>query len=109
MRLGWFVALAASVALMVGAVVTHASVERERRSDRDDGLGAVSALSAAHVDSELERVATVLRASSGVRTVAEIASVLGNDVNVCTIEPGGETCSAQEPRADAPLARHRQR
>ena len=103
MRLGWLVALAASVASMVGALVTHTSIERERRSDRDDGLGAVSALSAAHVDAELARVATVLRASTETSTVAQIATVLSNDINVCVIEPTGETCSAQGPRADSDL------
>ena len=103
MRLGWLVALAASVALMVGALVTHTSIERERRSDRDDALGAVSALSAAHVDAELARVATVLRASADTSTVAQIATVLGNDINVCVIEPTGETCSTQGPRGDSDL------
>jgi diguanylate cyclase (GGDEF)-like protein len=100
MRLGWLVALAASVALVVGTLMINAASERERRNDRDDGLGGMAALSAAHVDGELARVAAVLVASPGTRPIGEIVPMLGDDVNLCASGAPDE-CVAGEPRAAA--------
>jgi diguanylate cyclase (GGDEF)-like protein len=103
MRLGWLVALAASMALVAGGLVGAASTLRELRIERDERLGAVTALSVAGVDAELARIADVLRAVPGDASATDVTAVLGEGVNACIVESGTESggeCARRQPLAD---------
>lgn len=98
MRLVWLVALVASVAVIVGGVVGNVSNRRERAGERDEALRATTALSVAHVDAELTRIASVLRVAPPGRAVTEVAALLDGGVNVCTVDET-TSCSSDEPTA----------
>lgn len=108
MRLGWLVALAASIALVAGGIVGAASTQRELRSERDERLGAVTALSVAGVDADLARIAGVLGAVPADASAADVAAVMGEGVNVCVVASQTE-CALSQPLAAGSVARRAER
>lgn len=104
MRVGWLVVLVASVVLVVGGIAVNSATEQERRDERDEGLGAATALSVAHVDSELGRVASVLETAPPGVAPSRLADLLGADINVCSAAPT-QRCAADEPMATDALTR----
>lgn len=100
MRLGWFVALAASVALIVGGLVDLASTERQLGAERDEQLGTLAALTAATVDGKVDRIASALEVAPADVDPATLAAALGDGVNVCN-DADASGCAAAEPIADA--------
>jgi len=99
MRLGWFVALAASVALIVGGIVDWASTERQLGAERDEQLGTLAALTAATVDGKVDRLASALEVAPADVDPASLAAALGDGVNVC--DDAGGSCALAEPIAAA--------
>jgi diguanylate cyclase (GGDEF)-like protein len=100
MRLGWFVALAASVALIVGGIVDWASTERQLSAQRDERLGTLAALTAATVDGKVDRLASALEVAPADVDPASLAAALGDGVNVCD-DADGSSCALAEPIAAA--------
>ncbi|CAN5774665.1 hypothetical protein BH24ACT6_BH24ACT6_01710 [soil metagenome] len=100
MRLGWFVALAASVALIVGGLGDLASSERQLGAERDEQLGTLAALTAATVEGKVDRIASALEVAPADVDSAALAAVLGEGVNVCN-DADASSCAAAEPIADA--------
>ncbi|MDQ3739006.1 MAG: GGDEF domain-containing protein [Actinomycetota bacterium] len=103
MRLGWLVALAASMALVAGGIVGAASAQRELRSERDERLGAVTALSVAGVDADLTRIADVLGIVPADASAADVADVMGEGVNVCVVTSETD-CARPQPLADTGIS-----